>query len=107
MVTVVITLFTKGSDSEVVRLSIKAFRQHLSQLGNVLGFSCFPSSPSSSSSSSSSDPSASEPNPQNSTQLSPSTNRSSIFLHRLAIMLAVLVVAVVAEGVAVCGVTSV
>lgn len=37
-VTALIALATKGPDSEVVRLSVKAFRKHLTLLGGLLGF---------------------------------------------------------------------
>lgn len=37
MMTAVIVLFTHGSDSEVVRLSAKAFHSHITLFGHLLG----------------------------------------------------------------------
>lgn len=41
LLTALIALATKGPDSEVVRLSVKAFRKHLRLLGGLLGFNSF------------------------------------------------------------------
>eukprot|EP00904_Undaria_pinnatifida_P003715 jgi/Undpi1/13344/HiC_scaffold_8.g03003.m1 len=45
MLTAVLAFFTQGGDSEVVRLSVKAFRSHLSLLGRLLGLSSLTPSP--------------------------------------------------------------
>eukprot|EP00903_Cladosiphon_okamuranus_P008536 g8195.t1 len=45
MMTVVMTFFTQGSDSEVVRLSVKAFRNHITLLGHLLGLNSLAPSP--------------------------------------------------------------
>lgn len=41
LVTALIALATEGPDSEVVRLSVKAYRKHLTLLGGLLGLNSF------------------------------------------------------------------
>lgn len=46
LVTAAMALATQGPDSEVVRLSVKAFRKHFTLLGGLMGLNSLSSSPS-------------------------------------------------------------
>lgn len=112
MITALIALATEGSDSEVVRLSVKAFRQHLTLLGALLGLN----SPAATSSTSSSVLAASispavggGANSVGAVLVPPTaTQRAGVFpLRRWAMLLTALLVTAAAASVAVGGAVAV